>query len=171
MSKAICTSDPSDFRAKGEVGTMQVPAEAGKEKQTRPLVSGEDGTKKTILIYSPDLNFCFSLSMLFQNRYNVSTTTNLGMLETFLANYSADLVMIDAFPSTKIIQTLEGLKELKRHLPIIMLYVYNSREVGLDEAIRGHVDSIFYKPFDISVVSRRVEELLESRDEGLGAGG
>jgi DNA-binding response OmpR family regulator len=143
---------------------MQVPAETSKGKQSQPLLSEEDGTKKTILIYSPDLNFCFSLSMLFQNRYNVSTTTNLGMLETFLANYSADLVMIDAFPSTKIMQTLEGLKELKRHLPIIMLYVYNSKDVGMDRAIRGHVDSVFYKPFDISVVSKRIEELLQSRD-------
>jgi DNA-binding response OmpR family regulator len=143
---------------------MQVPAETSKGKQSQPLLSEEDGTKKTILIYSPDLNFCFSLSMLFQNRYNVSTTTNLGMLETFLANYSADLVMIDAFPSTKIMQTLEGLKELKRHLPIIMLYVYNSKDVGMDRAIRGHVDSVFYKPFDISVVSKRIEELLQNRD-------
>ncbi len=143
---------------------MQVPAEASKGKQTQPLVSEEDGTKKTILIYSPDLNFCFSLSMLFQNRYNVSTTTNLGMLETFLANYSADLVMIDAIPSPKIIQTLEGLKELKRHLPIIMLYVYNSKDVEMDKAIRGHVDSVFYKPFDISVVSKRIEELLKSKE-------
>ena len=143
---------------------MQVPAEASKGKQIQPVVSEEDGTKKTILIYSPDLNFCFSLSMLFQNRYNVSTTTNLGMLETFLANYSADLVMIDAFPSTKIIQTLEGLKELKRHLPIIMLYVYNSKEVGMDKAIRAHVDSVYYKPFDINAVSKRIDELLKTQD-------
>ncbi len=143
---------------------MQVPAEASKGKQIQPLVSEEDGSKKTILIYSPDLNFCFSLSMLFQNRYNVSTTTNLGMLETFLANYSADLVMIDAFPSAKIMQTLEGLKELKRHLPIIMLYVYNSKDVGMDKAIREHVDSVFYKPFDITAVSKRVEELLKNRE-------
>jgi len=143
---------------------MQVPAETRKGKQTEPLCSEENGTKKTILIYSPDLNFCFSLSMLFQNRYNVSTTTNLGMLETFLANYSADLVMIDAFPSTKIFQTLEGLKELKQHLPIIMLYVYSSKEVGMDKAIRGHVDSVFYKPFEISAVSKRIEELLKSRE-------
>jgi DNA-binding response OmpR family regulator len=143
---------------------MQVPAEASKGKQIQPLLSEEDGSKKTILIYSPDLNFCFSLSMLFQNRYNVSTTTNLGMLETFLANYSADLVMIDAFPSAKITQTLEGLRELKQHLPIIMLYVYNSKEVGMDKAIREHVDSVFYKPFDISVVSKRIDELLKSKD-------
>ncbi len=144
--------------------TMQVPAEASKDKQTQPLCSEENGTKKTLLIYSPDLNFCFSLSMLFENRYNVSTTTNLGMLETFLANYSADLVLIDAFPSPRMIQTLEGLKQLKRHLPIIMLYVYNSKDVGMDRAIRSHVDSVFYKPFDIGVVSRRIEELLKSKE-------
>lgn len=143
---------------------MQYPTEAEKGKHPQSLYSEEDASKKTILIYSPDLNFCFSLSMLFQNRYNVSTTTNLGMLETFLANYSADLVMIDAFPSAKIIQTLEGLKELKRHLPVIMLYVYNSRDVGMDKEIRGHVDSVFYKPFDINVVSRRIEELLKNSD-------
>src|SRR5512140_2428601 len=163
ISRTSCTSDHDaegrraacqdarsrhglDNTLKGEAGIMQAPAEASKGKQLQPLCPEEDGAKKTILIYSPDLNFCFSLSMLFQNRYNVSTTTNLGMLETFLANYSADLVMIDAFPSTKIVQTLEGLKELKRHLPIIMLYVYNSKEVGMDKAIRGHVDSVFYKP-------------------------
>jgi len=143
---------------------MQASAETSKGKQFQPLVSEEDGAKKTILIYSPDLNFCFSLSMLFQNRYNVSTTTNLGMLETFLANYSADLVLIDASPSTKIMQTLDGLKELKQHLPIIMLYVYNSKEVGMDKAIRGHVDSVFYKPFDINAVSKRIEELLKNRE-------
>lgn len=143
---------------------MQAPVETSKGKHVQPLCPEEDGAKKTILIYSPDLNFCFSLSMLFQNRYNVSTTTNLGMLETFLANYSADLVMIDAFPSTKIIQTLEGLKELRRYLPIIMLYVYNSKEVAMDQAIRGHVDSVFYKPFDISAVSKRIEELLKIKE-------
>jgi DNA-binding NtrC family response regulator len=146
-----------------ESSTMQLPAEAGKGKRVQPLHLEGDGRKQTILIYSPDLNFCFSLSMLFQNRYNVSTTTNLGMLETFLANYSADLVIIDAFPSDKIIQTLESLKELKQHLPIIMLYVYNSKETGMDRAIRRHVDSVFYKPFEINVVSKRIEELLTTQ--------
>src|SRR5512141_809947 len=139
ISRTNCTSGcrGSCISVKGEAGAMQYPTEAEKGKHPQPLYSEDDASKKTILIYSPDLNFCFSLSMLFQNRYNVSTTTNLGMLETFLANYSADLVMIDAFPSTKIIQTLEGLKELRRYLPIIMLYVYNSKEVAMDQAIRG----------------------------------
>jgi DNA-binding response OmpR family regulator len=120
-----------------------------------------DVNKKTILIYSPDLNFCFSLSMLFQDRYNVITTTNLGLLDKFVGTYSADLVIIEAIPSEKILGRLEGLREIKSDLPIIMLYVYNSREVHLDMAIRKHVDSVFYKPFEIDSVSERIGSLLK----------
>jgi DNA-binding response OmpR family regulator len=125
-------------------------------------VSASDPERKSILLYSPDLNFCFSLSMLFQDRYTVSTTTNLSMLETFVANYSADLVIIDAAPSTHIIERLAALREAHERLPIIMLYVYNAREFQLDQAARLHVDAVYYKPFEVSVVSRRIEELLAS---------
>lgn len=119
-----------------------------------------DERKKTILIYSPDLNFCFSLSILFQDRFSVITTTNADMLETFVAHYSADLVIVDAAPSDDIIEKLDALKRLNKSLPILVLYVYSPKEVQLDRMIRGHVDSVFYKPFDVSAVSKRIEELL-----------
>jgi DNA-binding NtrC family response regulator len=122
--------------------------------------SGEE--KKTVLIYSPDLNFCFSLSMLFQDRYNVITTTNIGMLDKLVADHSANLVMVDAVPSDKLIDRVNSLKGLNKKLPIILLYVYSSKDVALDKAIRRHVDSVFYKPFEIAPVSRKIEELLGS---------
>jgi DNA-binding response OmpR family regulator len=121
-----------------------------------------DENKKSIIIYSPDLNFCFSLSMVFQDRYNVITTTNLGMLEKFVATYSADLVIVDAVPTEKLIERIDGLKALKRNLPVIILYVYSSKEVALDRVVRPHVDSVFYKPFEISAVSKRIDELLSA---------
>ncbi len=129
--------------------------------RVQPTPAKVDENKKTILIYSPDLNFCFSLSMLFQDRYNVITTTNLGLLEKFVGTYSADLVMIDAIPSERILGRLEGLRGVKSDLPIIMLYVYDSREVELDMAIRKCVDSVFYKPFEIDSVSERIGSLLK----------
>lgn len=116
--------------------------------------------KKTILLYSPDLNFCFSLSMLFQDRYNVITTTNLGMLDKLVADYAANLVVVDAVPSEKLIERVAALRVLKKDLPIIMLYVYSAKDVNLDRTIREHVDSVFYKPFEIVPVSKRIEELL-----------
>jgi DNA-binding response OmpR family regulator len=132
------------------------------ETDGRLMPAGEGVRKKSILIYSPDLNFCFSLSMLFQDRYTVSTTTNLSMLETFVANYAADLVIIDAIPSTRIIERLDALREPNHRLPILMLSVYSAKEVQLDQTARQHVDSVFYKPFEINVVSKRIEELLAS---------
>ena len=137
-----------------------LPTQADKGKQEQSPGMGMDEKKKTILIYSPDLNFCFSLSMLFQDRYNVVTTTNPGMLEAFVGNYSADLVIVDAVPTERMIERLNGLKGLNQSLPIIMLYVYNSRDVSLDKVAREHVDSVFYKPFEVGAVSKRIEELL-----------
>ncbi len=119
-----------------------------------------DAHKKTILIYSPDLNFCFSLSMLFQDKYNVVTTTNAGLLEPFVKHYEADLVIVDAVPTPSIVQKLDSLKTFDEHLPVIILYVYGPRETVIDSDIRSHVDSVFYKPFDIADVAKRIDELL-----------
>jgi response regulator RpfG family c-di-GMP phosphodiesterase len=116
--------------------------------------------KKTILIYSPDLNFCFSLSMLFQDRYNVITTTNIGMLETSVKNYDSDLAIVDAVPSEGLISRIDRLKDASGGVPVILLYVYNAKETALDKTIRAHVDCVFYKPFEISTVSKRIEEFL-----------
>ncbi len=119
-----------------------------------------DEEKKTILIYSPDLNFCFSLSMLFQNRYNVITTTDATMLEKFVANYAANLVIVDAAPTEKMLERLQKVKASNPTVPIIMLYVYSPKEEQLDRAARRHVDSVFYKPFDLPAMSKRISELL-----------
>jgi DNA-binding NtrC family response regulator len=131
-----------------------------KRKDEMDDVTTVDEGKKTILIYSPDLNFCFSLSMLFQDRYNVITTTNPAMLDSFVAHYSANLLIIDASPTKKMLERIHSLKDLNKHLPIIMLYVFSSKETSLDRAARNVVDSVFYKPFDLAAVSKLINELL-----------
>jgi DNA-binding NtrC family response regulator len=132
-----------------------------KQRQT-PGTQVEEG-KRTILIYSPDLNFCFSLSMLFQDRYNVITTTSIGSLDKFVSDYSADLVLIDAVPSEKLLQRIEALKQLKADLPLIMLYVYNGKDVRLDQNLRKQVAAVFYKPFEVAAVSQKIQEILTPR--------
>ena len=145
---------------------MPEPTMTENDEQQEPthLPNGQvttvDAAKKTILIYSSDLNFCFSLSMLFQDRYNVITTTNAMMLETFVTHYAANLMIVDAAPSSKIIDTLQRVKDFNRQLPVIMLYVYNSKEQALDRTVRNEVDAVFYKPFDLSAMSKRIDELL-----------
>jgi response regulator RpfG family c-di-GMP phosphodiesterase len=116
--------------------------------------------RKTILIFSPDLNLCFSLSMLFQDRFHVVTTTDLAMVEPLAAEHAADLMIADAVPSERLMAKLDDLQSATGRIPIILLYVYNARDVALDRDIRAHVDSVFYKPVEINAVSRRIEELL-----------
>lgn len=119
-----------------------------------------DENKKTILIYSPDLNFCFSLSMLFQDRYNVITTTSVSMLEELVVHYAASLLIVDASPTSKLVQLLHRIKGLTSSLPIIMLYVFSPKESNFDAEARREVDAVFYKPFDLGAMSRRISELL-----------
>lgn len=130
------------------------------ERDKQPARTDVDENKKTIIIYSPDLNFCFSLSMVFQDRYNVITTTNMGMLEKFVAIYSADLVIVDAVPTDSLIGRIDALRASKQNLPVIILYVYTPKDMALDRTIRAHVDSVFYKPFEINAVSKRIDEIL-----------
>ena len=122
--------------------------------------AGEDRERKTILIFSPDLNLCFSLSSLFQDRYHAVTTTNIATFERLATCFGADLAIVDEVPSDFLIGRLDALGAGCPKIPVIMLYVYNGRDVALDRAIRSRVDSVFYKPVEISVVSKRIDEIL-----------
>ncbi len=121
---------------------------------------GKEIDRKSILIFSPDLNLCFSLSILFQDRYHVVTTTNIATFEKLATCFGADLAIVDEVPSDCLIRRLEAIGSGRPKIPVIMLYVYNGRDVTLDRAIRSKVDSVFYKPVEISVVSKRIDEIL-----------
>ncbi len=116
--------------------------------------------RKTILIYSPDLNFSFSLSMVFQDRYHVVTTSNSAMIDSFASTYAPDIAIIDAVPSEAIVRQIDLLKKLRPCITVIMTYVYDSRNVKLDSDVRGHVDAILYKPFEAESVLSEVQKLL-----------
>jgi DNA-binding response OmpR family regulator len=116
--------------------------------------------KKTIMIYSPDMNFCFSLSTFFQNRYNVVTTTDPAFLSTLVSVQPTDLVIIDDEPSGRMIERLQEMRRSPRYLPVMMLYVYGPRGGELDKAVRHHVDAVFYKPFSVHEMTKRIEDLI-----------
>ncbi len=119
---------------------------------------------KTLLIFSPDLNLCFCLSMLFQDRFHVVTNTDLSMIEPLAVGESADLIIVDALPSERLIAQLDAMRSARGCVPVILLYAYNARTGALDRAIRSHVDSVFYKPVEIAAITRRIEELLPLPD-------
>jgi DNA-binding NarL/FixJ family response regulator len=141
----------------GEIITHAAIGEPGPELKGS---AGKERERKTILIFSPDLSLCFSLSSLFQDRYHAVTTTNIATFERLATCFGADLAIVDEIPSDFLIGRLEALGAGRPKIPVIMLYVYNGKDVALDRAIRSRVDSVFYKPVEISVVSKRIDEIL-----------
>jgi len=123
-----------------------------------PVGSGPD--RRTVLIFSSDTNLCFSLSLLFQDRYRVVTTTNIAAIEELACGSAADVAIVDESPSEYLLTRLENLCGGAAKIPVIMLYVYNARFVALDLAFRSRAASVYYKPVEVSVLSRRIDELL-----------
>jgi DNA-binding response OmpR family regulator len=120
---------------------------------------GSEG-RKTILIVSPDPNFCLSLSMLFGDRYGVLTASSLSVLQEGMEARRIDLILVDEGPSRKMVERIDAFRHLNPTLPIIILYVYSPKDVDLDSDLRKTADSVFYKPFEIGTVSKRVDDLL-----------
>jgi hypothetical protein len=113
-----------------------------------------------ILIYSPDMNFCFSLSSFFQDRYDVITTTDPELLGPLATIRSTRLVVVDEEPSRSMIERLRDLRRQNKAIPLMMLYVYGPRGGELDRTVREHVDTVLYKPLNINDISRSIEELI-----------
>lgn len=120
---------------------------------------GSEG-RKTILIVSPDPNFCLSLSMLFGDRYRVLTASSLSVLQEGMEARRIDLILVDEGPSRRMVERIDAFRHLNPTLPIIILYVYSPKDVDLDSDLRKTADSVFYKPFEIGTVSKRVDDLL-----------
>ncbi len=100
--------------------------------------------------------------MYLQNIYDVTVTTDLNVIKMLSHNSSVDLLIIDSDPDKEIESFCEGLKETKKKLPVIIFYVYKDKIKELDNSIRKHVNSIFYKPYDFNEVSKLVSSLTMS---------
>jgi DNA-binding response OmpR family regulator len=130
------------------------------QKEVRVAEKETEEGRKTILIVSPDPNFCLSLSMLFGDRYGVLTASSLSVLQEGMEARRIDLILVDEGPSRKMVERIDALRHLNPTLPIIILYVYSPKDVDLDSDLRKTADSVFYKPFEIGTVSKRVDDLL-----------
>lgn len=114
---------------------------------------------KNIVFYSQDFSLCFSLLMFLQDRYHVTTTTDIKTLKALIENSDFDLLLLDAEPSEEIAQLCAIVNRLFKK-PVIITYVYTEKLTLIDEKIRQHVSSIFYKPFDLYEINTRLTEIL-----------
>lgn len=117
---------------------------------------------KNVVFYSPDFNMCYSFLMYLQDIYKVTTTTDLHILEVLVKNSELDIAIIDAEPSKKIVELCSNIHYLKNELPVILTYVFKDQIKEIETDIRQYVSSIFYKPFDLYEISRKLSALMLS---------
>ena len=115
---------------------------------------------KKILFYSPDFNLCLSLLVFLQDKYNITTTTDLSIIESVSENSTVDLILMDTDPSTAIERLCENIRRKNNSLPIILTYVYKKQFSESDKKIRKTVNSIFYKPYDLNEIAVKMSSLI-----------
>lgn len=130
---------------------------------SNPVKNRSNGgeVKKRILIYSKDPDFCISLTLLFQEEYDVSSTTLLSEARDKIDSRQADLLVADSSNSLQdIYRHLEDIKRHEPSFPVVLLYVYRFENKDLEENLRRYVNALFYKPIDIAQLSKSVHSLL-----------
>ena len=115
---------------------------------------------KNILIYSSDSNICLSFLMYWQNDYNVTTTTNLDILQIISDKVRFDLIIIDTEPSIQIESICQKLRENDSEVPLILTFVYKHNLKEFDNRIRKYTNTIFYKPFDLNEITQKLSALI-----------
>lgn len=117
-------------------------------------------TKKQIIFYSHDFNIGYSFLMYLQNVYQVTITTDINVLKNIIYTVDVDLLIFDAEPTEKMELFFEELKLKKPEIPVILTYVYKAQIKELDSRLRKSVNSVFYKPYDLNEVTRKLTALM-----------
>jgi DNA-binding NtrC family response regulator len=125
--------------------------------------TGSEFSKK-ILIFSTDHDFCRSLTMLFQSKYQVISVTSIEELQIKVTQEQVDLLLTDSTKWDKdIFLVVKNIKSAYPQLFIVLLYVYQYSDSEQEKQFRKYVDAILYKPVDASKMMDIMDDLLGSR--------
>ena len=113
---------------------------------------------KNILFFSSDFSLCYSLLMYLQDRYHVTTTTDIDVLKA-IVHQGFDLILIDTEPSVEIEKLCEIVHN-RFNIPVILTYVFKNQLEEIDATIRKYVSSVFYKPYDLTEVYNKLNSLV-----------
>ena len=125
-----------------------------------------------ILVIDDELDMLMLLRMIIEDNtdYEVETTNNPSEALKMVKETDYDLVISDLkMPGMDGIELSDEVKEIKPHLPLIMITAYGSLETA-DEAIKKGVADFITKPFrkdSILFTINRVLELARVQRENI----
>ncbi len=100
--------------------------------------------------------------MLFQERYNVVTTTEPEIMMMMVKSFKPDLVIVDALPTERMRFRFSEMRKIHPHVHIMIFYASFFDNPRLHEFIRQSVDAAFSKPIDLAEVTKRINDFAVS---------
>jgi len=128
-------------------------------RKSSSRVNSATETKRTIVLYSPDVDLCVSLRMLFQDVYTIVTATEPDIMMTMVKTYRPELVIVDSIPTERMRQRFSIMRNENPEVRIIVFYASSLENSVHHEMIRQSVDAAFSKPIDLTEVMKRMDEL------------
>jgi DNA-binding response OmpR family regulator len=122
---------------------------------------------KNAIFYSPDLNLCVSLLLYFQDKYKVTTTTDLEVLNLLSINPTFDIIIIDADPNKQILNLCHTIKEENKKSSLILTYVFKNQIKDTEKSLRLYADAIFYKPVDLEEVTKNLNLIVANKTNSV----
>lgn len=131
-----------------------------RHKTGKNSVPSNDEERKTILLYSPDMDFCRSMELYFQEQYTIVTTTDGDALPALAYVHHPELVIADTLPTERMRRRIDLLKHEHPTIRIMMFYVSRYDEQWVKGSPSQSVDAVFYKPIDLAEVTAQVDKLI-----------
>ena len=129
--------------------------------QTEPQVLTRDKRKK-ILVFSPDRDLAQSLSMLFENHFEITCETSMGNLAKRITSVAPDLLIVDLHTfSSDVLLELNIVESSCVKVPIVILRAYNRLRSDVEEMVQRTAKVVFYKPFNAEEVVRNIHSMLK----------
>jgi len=115
---------------------------------------------KKVLFYSPDFSLCYSLLVYLQDKYNVTSSTDLNMLKSLSQKSDFDLLVIDSEPDPKVEQLCSEIKNINPDLKIVLTYVYDKKMNIAENRVKKIISGILYKPFDLTEFAKFLPSII-----------
>lgn len=120
----------------------------------------EQTPRRTVMFYSPDVDLCSSMRMLFQDRYHVVTVSDPAMVMSAVRESHPYLMIVDSAPTKTMLHRFEVIKEEFPQIHIMSLYAPHFSRNQVSRSSFRWVDAAFSKPIDLAEVTHSMSEML-----------
>jgi hypothetical protein len=128
--------------------------------RTQAAAGQGEKPRQTVLFYSPDVDFCVSMRLLFQDRYHVVTLSDPEMLMLTVGEFHPYLMIVDSAPTKTMLRRFEMIKREHPRIHIMSFYAPQFLTgIGARDNFRC-VDAAFSKPIDLAEVTKSMSEMM-----------